>query len=67
MPDIVADAVLKARPERTAAEVTILEMLDDPGFRERISEKRANKYQAHDTEAADKELEARIAALEAIL
>jgi len=67
MPDIVADAVLKARPERTAAEVTILEMLDDPGFRERISEKRANKYQAYDTEAADKELEARIAALEAIL
>jgi len=67
MPDIVADAMPIAKPEKNAAEATILEMLEDAGFRERISEKQTNKYQPHDAEAANKDLEERVAALEACL
>jgi hypothetical protein len=67
MPDIVANAISMTKPEKTAAEATVLEMLEDAGFRERLSEKQTNRYQPHDAEAANKDLEKRIAALEALL
>jgi hypothetical protein len=67
MADIETTAVSSAMPTKTAAQADAREMLSIAGFRQRIAEKRPNKYEPHDTEGANSRLDGRVAALAACL
>lgn len=51
-------------PIKKANKATIDEMLSIEGFRKRVAENQPNKYQPHNSKAANKRLYARIAAAE---